>query len=191
MKDRFGIKNITFIGDRAFGRSKSLDLLDQNRYITAAYRWDQPYRDILMNTDFTDGQKMNDLIIKSVEISIDKILNEDSTEDQRKLAKKRKHIAVYNKEREELDLKDIEYRINIIKKKITEIPDQNDLKKSLGKLKSLVKFSENDSTLNEKRINILKKLAGRFLIVTNTDLPEVKLFHHTRISGRSKDHSEQ
>ena len=62
------------------------------------------------------------------------ILNEDSTEDQRKLAKKRKHIAVYNKEREELDLKDIEYRINI-----------------------------------------LKKLAGRFLIVTNTDLPESEI----------------
>ena len=26
--------------------------------------------------------------------------------------------------------------------------------------------------LRERRINILKKLAGRFLIVTNTDLPE-------------------
>ena len=172
LKDRFGIKNITFIGDRAFGRSKSLDLLDHNRYITVAYRWDQPYRDILMNTDFTDGQKMNDLILKKVEISIDKILSKDSTEDQRKLAKKRKHISVYNKEREELDLKDIEDRSNVIKNKTSEIPDQNDLKKSLGKLKSLVKFSENDSTLNEKRIDILKKLARRFLIVTNTDLPE-------------------
>ena len=28
LKDRFGIRNVTFIGDRAFGRSKSLDLLD-------------------------------------------------------------------------------------------------------------------------------------------------------------------
>ena len=48
LKDSFGIRNVTFIADRAFGRSKSLDLLDQNRYITAAYRWDQPYRNIVM-----------------------------------------------------------------------------------------------------------------------------------------------
>ena len=56
LKERFHIKNVTLIADRAFGRSKSLDLLGRNRYITEPYRWDQPYLDILMNTDFTDGQ---------------------------------------------------------------------------------------------------------------------------------------
>jgi hypothetical protein len=55
MKDRFKIKNVILIADRAFGRSKSLDLLDQNLYITAAYGWDQPYRTILMETDFIGG----------------------------------------------------------------------------------------------------------------------------------------
>ncbi|EQD52583.1 transposase, IS4 family, partial [mine drainage metagenome] len=35
-----------------------------------------------------------------------------------------------------------------------------------------MKFTVNVTSLNEKRIDILKKLAGRFLIVTNTDLPE-------------------
>ena len=172
LKDRFGIRNVTFIGDRAFGRSKSLDLLDRNQYITAAYRWDQPYRHILMDTDFKDAIAMDKLLIKRVEINTDEILNDHSTEDQRKLIEKRKYIAVYNKEREQLDLNDLEDRINVIKKKISEIPDQSDLKKSLGKMKSLVHFSEDGSILNEKRINILKKLAGRFLIVTNTDLPE-------------------
>ena len=44
LKERFNIKNVVFIADRAFGRSKSLNLLDQNQYITAAYRWDKPYR---------------------------------------------------------------------------------------------------------------------------------------------------
>ena len=172
LKDRFGIRNVTFIGDRAFGRSKSLDLLDQNQYITAAYRWDQPYRNILMNTDFKDSITMDKLLIKSVEINTDEILNGDSTEDQRKLAEKRKYIAVYNKEREQLDLKDLEDRINVIKKKISEIPDQSDLKKSLGKMKSLVNFSADGAILNEKRINMLRRIAGRFFIVTNTDLPE-------------------
>ena len=60
----------------------------------------------------------------------------------------------------------------MIKQRISEIHDETDLKKSLGKLKSLVKFTENGITLNENRINILRKLAGRFLIVTNTELPE-------------------
>ena len=145
---------MTFIGDRAFGRSKSLDLLDHNLYITAAYRWDQPYRDILMDTDFTDAIAMDKLLIKRVEINIDDILDNDSDEDQRKLAEKRRYIAVYNKEREILDLNDLDDKINIIRRKISEIPDENDLKKSLGKLKSLVKFTKNGAVPNENRINI-------------------------------------
>ena len=60
----------------------------------------------------------------------------------------------------------------MIRQRISEIHDQADLKKSLGKMRSLVNFSSDGAMLNEKRINILKKLAGRFLIVTNTDLPE-------------------
>ncbi|EQD75656.1 transposase IS4 family protein, partial [mine drainage metagenome] len=77
-----------------------------------------------------------------------------------------------NKKRGELDLKDLNDRIDIVKKRISEIPDQKELKKSLGKLRSLVKFTANGTSLNEKRIDILKKLAGRFLIVTNAELPE-------------------
>lgn len=79
-------------------------------------------------------------------------MKEDSTEDQMKLAGKRRYIAIYNKKREELDLK-----------------------KSIGKLKPFAKFSGNTATLNEKRVDILKKLAGRFLIVTNTDIPESEI----------------
>ncbi|MHB8361050.1 MAG: hypothetical protein ACYDDC_04515, partial [Thermoplasmataceae archaeon] len=116
LKDRFRIKDVTFIADRAFGRSKSLDLLDQNQYITAAYRWDQPYRDILMTTDFTNGQIINDLIIKKVTIDVNKVMKDDSTEEQIKLAGKRKYIAVYNKKREELDLNDLNDKIDIVKK---------------------------------------------------------------------------
>ncbi len=172
LKDRFEIRNVTFIGDRAFGRSKSLDLLDHNLYITAAYRWDQPYRDILTYTDFTDAIAMDKLLIKRLAINTDDILPNDSTEDQRKLAEKRKYIAVYNRKREYLDLRDLDDRISVIKKKISEIHDQAELKKSLGKMNSLVKFTKNGTVLNENRINILKKIAGRFLIVTNTDLPE-------------------
>ena len=172
LKEKFQIKNMILIADRAFGRSGSLNLLDQNQYITAAYRWDKPYRNILMETDFSDGYVMDGLIIKKVTIDVNDVLKDDSTEEQRKLAEKRRYIAVYNKKREELDLKDLNDKIDTVKKKISDITDQKELKKSLGKLKSLVKFTENNTALNEKRIEILKKLAGRFLIVTNTDLNE-------------------
>ena len=170
LKDRFGIKNMIFIANRAFGRSRSLDLLDRNQYITAAYRWDQPYRNTLIGTDFTDGHPMNGLIVKEVKISPKEIIK-SPTDDQIKLAEKRRYIAVYNPDREKLDLMDLEEKIGVVKKKISEIHDPGDLKKSLGSLKSLVKFSKNNAVLNESRIDIIRKLAGRFLIVTNTDLP--------------------
>ena len=175
LKERFHIKNVILIADRAFGRSKSLDFLDRNIYITAAYRWDQPNRDILMETDFTDGHVMDDLIIKKVAISVDRVMKEGSTGDQRILAEKRRYIAVYNRKREDLDLKDLNDRIDIVRKKISEMPDQKELKKSLGKLKSFVKFSADGAVLNEKRIGILRKLVGRFLIVTNTDIPDKEI----------------
>ena len=49
---------------------------------------------------------------------------------------------------EQLDLKDLDDRINVIKQRISEIHDETELKKSLGKLKSLAKFTENGITLN-------------------------------------------
>ena len=90
LKDRFRIKNVILIADRAFGRSGSLDLLDQNLYITAAYRWDQPYRNILIETDFSDGRKVNDLVIKKVDINVDDVMKGDYSSEQRKLAEKRR-----------------------------------------------------------------------------------------------------
>ncbi|EQB70531.1 MAG: transposase IS4 family protein [Ferroplasma sp. Type II] len=107
---------------------------------------------------------------RKVIINVDDVMKDDYTEEQRKLAEKRRYIAVYSREREELDLRDLNDKINIVKKKISDITDQKELKKSHGKLKSLVKFTENNTALNEERINVLTKLAGRFLIVTNTDL---------------------
>ena len=109
---------------------------------------------------------------RKVIINVDDVMKDDYTEEQRKLAEKRRYIAVYNRKREELDLQDLNDKIDTVKKKISDITDQKELKKSLGKLKSLVKFTENNTALNERRIEILKKLAGRFLIVTNTDLNE-------------------
>ena len=65
----------------------------------------------------------------------------------------------------------------------------NYMKKPIYKLKSLVKFTKDSAVPNENRINILKKTAGRFLIVTNTDYRKVKLHLHIRNSGRLNVHS--
>ena len=48
----------------------------------------------------------------------------------------------------------------------------SDLKKSIGELRSLVKFTKYGAVLNWKHIGMMRKLAGRFLIITNTDLKE-------------------
>ena len=114
---------------------------------------------------------MDGLIVKEVKISPEEIMKSTPTEDQLKLAEKRRYMAVYNRDREALDLRDLKEKIDAVEKKISEIHDPGDLKKSLGSLKSLVQFTKDAAVLNEKRIDIMRKLAGRFLIVTNTDLP--------------------
>ena len=67
---------------------------------------------------------MNDLVIKKVTISVSDVMKEDSTEEQRTLAGKRRYIAVYNRKREDLDLEDLNDKIDIVKKKIAETTDQ-------------------------------------------------------------------
>ncbi len=98
-------------------------------------------------------------------------MDEGTTGEERSLIVKRRHIVVYNSDREKLDLRDMEEKVNAVRKKIGEISDMGDLKKSLGKLKSFVKFTETGVIMNEKRIITLKGLARRFMIITNTDLP--------------------
>ena len=173
LKERFHVDKVIFVGDRAFGRSPSLNLLDRNIYITAAYRWDRPYRDVLMETDFSDGIVTDDLVMKEVTIDASKIADEDTTEEEMDLMRKRRHIAVFNKKREDLDIRDIDDKIGVVNRKINECPNLSDLKKSLGELKSFVKFTKDGVTLNHRRIGMMRRLAGRFLIITNTNL-EVK-----------------
>ncbi|MGC8629682.1 MAG: IS1634 family transposase [Thermoplasmata archaeon] len=173
LKERFHVDKVIFIGDRAFGRNPSLNLLDKGLYITAAYRWDQPYRDVLMGTDFSDGITMDDLVIKEVTIDASKIVDPGTTEKELDFIRKRRYIAVYNKNMEDLDLRDINDKICLVNRKINECPNLSDLKKSLGELRSFVKFTKDGVTLNHIRIEMMKKLAGRFLIITNTDLKEM------------------
>ncbi|MEM4115786.1 MAG: hypothetical protein QXP59_07260 [Saccharolobus sp.] len=135
LKDRFRIKNVIFIADRAFGRSNSLDLLDQDRYITAAYRVDMPYRNVLMKTDFTDGMVINDLIRKEVSINVKDVMNLNLTPSQIKRAENRKYIAVYNRERKDLDLSNLNVKIETVKEKLSRIVDRGELKKLLEKLR--------------------------------------------------------
>ncbi len=170
LEERFHVKNVIFIGDRAFGRTPSLNLLDRNLYIIAAYRWDRPYRDVLMETDFSDGIVTDDLVIKEVKIDASKIADPATTEEEMDLIRKRRHIAVYNRKREGLDLRDIDDKIGVVNRKINECPNLSDLKKSLGELKSFVKFTKDGVTLDHRLIEMMRRLSGRFLIITNTDL---------------------
>ena len=172
LKERFSISNVIFIGDRAFGRNHSLNLLDRGKYITAAYRWDHPYRDILIKTDFSSGTVMDDLVMKEVAIDAVDIADGDTTEEEMELIGKRRHIAVFNKEREKIDVRDIDDKIDNIRRKMSGNHSTSDLKKSIGELKSFVMFTKDGAVLNEKHIEMMRKLAGRFLIVTNTDLNE-------------------
>ena len=152
---------------------------------------DQPYRNELMETDFTHGNVVSDLIIKKVTINVDYVMKEDSWRDQRKLAGKRRYIAVYNRKREDLYLEDLNDKIDIVKRKISEIKDQKELKKSLGKMKSLVKFTKNGTVVNDKGSTSgyisWKRLQGATSLSQIPISRKRKLYLPTRSSGRFND----
>ena len=81
----------------------------------------------------------------------------------------RRAIAVYSKEREKEDIADLEEKVSIVKNIMTSGREGKDLLDALGKLRSYTKSS--GTVLNAKKIDDMKKLAGRFMIVTDTDLP--------------------
>ena len=161
------MKDVIYVEDRAFGRKKSLSFLDTKKYITAAYRWDQPYRTVIMETEFQDSDLYEDLYIREVPVKIDM---DQMTKDERERAGKRRHILVLNKEREGLDI--LEYSGKVREAlSIMRIHGMKEGRKRLRKLKSFLVFSGDTYHVNMKKLRILRKIAGRFLLITNTSLP--------------------
>lgn len=168
LKEKYNIKEVVFIEDRAFGRTPSLKLLDGDQYITAVYRWDLPYRDILMNTEIKEEDKVGDMYIKEVSV---KVSTDHMSEEEKKRIEKRRYIFVYNPEREILDKIDISEKVDAVDKILKSGKSEKELKTALGKLRSFVKGSE----LNIKKIEAMKKLSGKYMIVTNTSMPVVEV----------------
>lgn len=90
------------------------------------------------------------LYIRSVDVNVTDVIEDDTTEDDKRLAEKRRYMAVLNMEREKTDLAHLEKKMAIVKERMTEISDPNKMKKSLGNLRSLVKFWDHAITMNEK-----------------------------------------
>lgn len=168
LRRKFHVNRIIFIGDRAFGRKPSLMYLDRNEYITAVYRWDQPYRGILMNSAFAEEHHLKELDIYAMEVDVKWNIAGMKRNEVRR-TENRRAIAVYSKEREKEDIADLEEKVSIVKNIMTSGRKGKDLLDALGKLRSYTKSS--GTVLNAKKIDDMKKLAGRFMIVTDTDLP--------------------
>ncbi len=168
MEDKFHVKDVIYVEDRAFGRKKSLSFLDSRKYITAAYRWDQPYRSVIMETEFQDSDLYGDLYIREVPVKID---TEQMTEVEEEKAEKRRYILVRNPEREKSDI--LEYSKKVREAlSIMRIHGMKEGMKRLRKLKSFLVFSGDTYHVNMKKLRILRKIAGRFLLITNTSLPQ-------------------
>ncbi|MFG1519807.1 MAG: hypothetical protein AAE977_04970 [Thermoplasmataceae archaeon] len=54
-----------------------------------------------------------------------------------------------------------------------------------------MKFNYGPAVINEKRINVLTKLAGRSLIITNIELDDIDVVLSYKGRGRSSVHSGQ
>ena len=168
LREKFHVKRIIFFGDRAFGRRPSLRYLDKNEYVTAVYRWDQPYKDKLKECSFTDEDYLKDVDIYAREVEV-KWNTKGMGKREIRRTKNRRAIAIYNKDREQEDIAEVEEKVKIVETIMNSGKKGKDLIKALGSLKSYTK--SNGTELNTKRIEEKKKLAGRFMIVTDTDLP--------------------
>ena len=167
LRHKFHVKRVIFIGDRAFGRKPSLQYMDKNEYITAVYRWDQPYRSILTSTEFRDEDYLKDLDLCAREVDV-KWNVRGLSKSEIKRSRNRRAVAVYSPEREKEDIADMEEKVSIVKSIIDSGKKGSDLINALGKLRSYT--ISNGTKINEKKIADMKKLAGRFMIVSNTDL---------------------
>ena len=98
-----------------------------------------------MRADLTDNSFM-----KEVHVDLDELVDEDTTGEERRLIMNRRHIVVYNHVRKKIDLRDIDEKVNAVRKKIG---DMGELKKSLGKMKSFVKFTKTGVIMNGNRIS--------------------------------------
>lgn len=81
-------------------------------------------------------------------------------------SRKRRAIAIWNHDREASDIEELDERISAVKT-ILATHSGRDLDEKLGKLRTYVKGGK----VNESRISMERKLAGRYMIVTDTDLP--------------------
>ena len=167
LRKKFHVGRVIFIGDRAFGRKPSLTYLDRNEYITAVYRWDQPYRNTLMSTVFGEEHYHKELELHAMEVKV-KWNTKDLTSSEKKRTRKRRAIAVYSAEREKEDVADIEEKEKIVNEIISSGKKGTDLIKALGKLRTYTKNKGKE--IDVSRIETVKKLAGRFMIVSDADL---------------------
>ena len=167
LRRKFHVGRVIFIGDRAFGRRPSLQYLDKYEYITAVYRWDQPYRSILASTEFSENDCLKDLDLYAREVEV-KWNVRGLSKSGIKRTGNRRAVAVYSPEREKEDIADLEEKVSMVKSIIDSGKKSSDLINALGKLRSYT--ISNGTRINEKKIADMKGLAGRFMIVSDTDL---------------------
>jgi transposase len=167
LRHKFHVRRVIFIGDRAFGRKPSLQYMDKNEYITAVYRWDQPYRSILASTEFSENDCLKDIDLYAREVDV-KWNVRGLSRSEIKRSRNRRAVAVYSPEREKEDIADMEEKVSIVKSIIDSGKKGSDLINALGKLRSCT--ISNGTSINEKKIADMKKIAGRFMIVSDTDL---------------------
>ncbi len=167
LRKKFHVGRVIFVGDRAFGRRPSLQYLERNEYITAVYRWDQPYRSILMSTEFGERDYIKDLDLYAKEVDV-KWSTNGLSKRETKRTRNRRAVAVYSPERESEDIADIEEKVSVVKSMIDSGKRGSDLLDALGKLRSYTK--SNGTEMDHEKIKEMKMLAGRFMIVSDTDL---------------------
>ena len=167
MRKKFHAKRAIFIGDCAFGRRPSLQYLDRNEYMNGGIQVGSAIQEYshgicLHRCGLPEGSGH---ICKRGCCEMEYRWNgsERGQEIQKQEGDRRLQQG-----REQEDIIDIEEKAIMVKGIISSGRKGSDLIDALSKLRSYTTASE--TKLNDEKIEIMKKLAGRFMIVTDTDL---------------------
>lgn len=182
LKEKLGIKNATIVSDGGLLTKENLENLEDNgqKYILGNPRRNNKMAEKYLTEDIESKENQF-----AKEIGVEKIERNEKEYTRRYILcfnkntkKERLETLDEIKEKKEKELKELQFRYEKSQakkkgKKITKESMINQAYKILGKNKRLFDIEEKEGKLkiyfNEDAYDYEKKIAGKFLIVTNTD----------------------
>lgn len=141
-----GVKECVFVADRGLISSENLEFLEENgeKYVLATKRRGSNFIKKIMQNETTSAKE---------------VFQENGI----------RYILCFSKERQEADLERLEFEIREFKENT--LKNRKKAQKTWGNKPAIKRLFDENFTFNNEAYEYEKKIAGKFLLATNTILP--------------------